>query len=83
MEKENEEVLIPIEQIHLSEKNRKKLKRDSKQIEEIRADLEMGLYVLPIDVLLRTDGDYDIDDGRHRFLAHELAGMRLVNCRIL
>ena len=80
---DRKEVLIPIGRIHLSEKNRKKLLRDFKQIECMRKDLEEGRDVLPIDVLKRSDGDFDVDDGRHRFLAYELAGFRCVLCRIL
>ena len=69
-----ESLEIPLSEICLSKKNRKALKRDRKQIEELRKKLERGENEPAVILIRRSDGLYDLEDGRHRFLAAELAG---------
>lgn len=75
--------LVVLASIHLSQKNRKRLARDRGQIEELRKDYECGVSLLPITLIERDDGGFDIDDGRHRFLAAELAGLTVIEALIL
>ena len=77
------EISVPLAQIRLSEKNRKRLRRDRGQIEELRQAYERGEDHPPIALLERVDGEFDIEDGRHRFLAAELAGIEVINARIV
>lgn len=67
-------VYLTLDDIVLSKRNRKALRRDRGQIDKMRAELERGSRLLPITVSLRPEGGYTIVDGRHRFLAAELAG---------
>ena len=66
--------LIPLERVKLSKKNRKALKRDSGQIELLRRRYESGCDDVPITVIELEDEWYQLVDGRHRYLAAELAG---------
>ncbi len=75
--------LVALAQIHLSQKNRKRLARDRGQIELLRLIYERGDNLPPITLIQREDGEFDIDDGRHRFLAAELAGITLIEAFII
>lgn len=75
--------LVVLANIHLSQKNRKRLARDRGQIEELRKAYECGVSLPPITLIERDDGGFDIDDGRHRFLAAELAGLTVIEALIL
>lgn len=66
--------IIPLEKVLLSKKNRKALKRDRGQIDRMRQEIEAGREMLPIRVNALCDGTFQLVDGRHRFLAAELAG---------
>ena len=75
-------VEIALGRIVLSTKNRKALCRDIGQIQQMRFILESGGNLLPIEVCGRSDGLFEIEDGRHRFLAHEEAGFHSISCII-
>ena len=75
--------LVALAQIHLSKKNRVRLARDRGQINLLRQAYERGDSLPPIALIQRADGGFDIDDGRHRFLAAELAGLTLIEAEIL
>lgn len=78
-EEENEDeelgtIFVNLSDIKLSEKNRNSLKRDHHQIEALRQLYEADVELPPIVLIAQQDGSYEVDDGRHRFLAQELAG---------
>lgn len=73
-------VEIALERIVLSAKNRQALRRDVGQIQQMRVILESGGDLLPIEVCGRPDGLFEIEDGRHRFIAHEEAGFHSISC---
>lgn len=73
-------IWLPLDLILLSEKNREALVRDGAQIDEMRRTLEKDQCLVPILVWKRPDGFYEIEDGRHRYLAHERAGRTLIEC---
>ena len=73
---------IPLSEIHLSERNVRALQRDIGQIEKLRQDYEAGLPMIPVVLIARDDGGYDVQDGRHRVLAATLAGLQGVDAII-
>ena len=73
---------IPLSDIVLSEKNRSALQRDSGQIERMRRDIECGKRMQPIVLQARPEGGFTVTDGRHRFLAAELAGSAVIEAII-
>ena len=76
-------VFIPVHAVVLSDRNRAALARDWAQVEDHRRELESGKELLPVKVRQRDDGRFDIEDGRHRFLACELSGQGYVSCIVL
>ncbi|MFN8390714.1 MAG: hypothetical protein U0136_10525 [Bdellovibrionota bacterium] len=76
-------VSVPLALIHLSDKNRSRLTRDRGQVEAMRKMYELGASMVPIKLIERGDGSFDIDDGRHRFLAAELAGASVIDAEIV
>ncbi len=78
-----ETIFVKLSDIHLSEKNRARLARDRGQIEQMRRAYENDEPGVPLKLIGRVDGTYDIDDGRHRFLAAELAGLTVIEAVVI
>lgn len=74
---------VSLDEIVLPAKQRKKLVRDWGQIEEMRRQIEDGISLVPIKVWRRDDGLYCIVDGRHRYLAHELAEVGVIEATLV
>jgi ParB-like chromosome segregation protein Spo0J len=74
---------ISLDEVVLPAKQRKKLVRDRGQIEEMRCQIEEGVAMIPIKVWRRDDGLYCIVDGRHRYLAHELAEVGVIEAMLI
>jgi len=71
----DEAVFIAVEDIHLPDETLQRLRRDDKQIQGMRRELEAGRELVPVVVHHRFGGGYNVRDGRHRVLAARIAGV--------
>lgn len=77
-------VFIPLDEIHVSESTWKKLmKRDRGQIEKMRMDIEDGRDMVRVVLRNRAGGGYNIEDGRHRVIAHKLACAGIIEALVV
>lgn len=77
-------VFIPLDEIYVSESTWKKLmKRDRGQIEKMRMDIEDGRNMVRVVLRNRCGGGYNIEDGRHRVIAHKLAEAGVIEAKVV
>lgn len=77
-------IMVCLDEIHLSQRKIERiLRRDHAQITQMRADYESGRAMEPIVLRPRFDGGYNVEDGRHRFIAALQAGLRLIEASIV
>ena len=65
--------------------NKKQLKKiDKKKVENHRKSFEMGIEVMPIDVVKIDENEYVINgNGRHRFFGAIAAGFTMIDVNII
>ncbi len=77
-------VFIELVEIHMSAREKDKLlRKDRNRLDGMRAQIEAGEQMVPIEVHEVDPVGYSIWDGKHRFLAHELAGETVIEAVVL